>query len=365
MESKYTQTIAGLILSLVFLAAAGCSNQSESAENSGAVNQTQEAEILETEGEETETEQTETEQTETETEVTETEEIEIETETEETDPYLSLIEGEWIVVEYAGTKSDRLNPEDYTEEYWDKEEDYINTSIEETLGREFRIEPDNLIGIYPISDATIIIEDDTMLGIVTHLIRPEISLEAPYIGLSVRFQDDADEYYSIIIDNNGIVLIEVGACYFRMERKTEADLGGSADGEEGILYFSGEEYFPVAEGKWTVGEYLCGKNVYGDLSEERTDRIIEEYSGQTLCIERDNLGYFGPAFGRIYYPEDKELLLCYAMGMEVKDLSPMEGWYISAKVYLVDRDEWYYFIFDSTGRGIVRIQNRFFWLEKE
>lgn len=52
-------------------------------------------------------------------------------------------------------------------------------------------------------------------------------------------------------------------------------------------------------------------------------------------------------------------------GMEIKDLSPMEGWYISAKVYLVDRDEWYYFIFDSTGRGIVRIQNRFFWLEKE
>lgn len=351
MGSKYKQTIAGLILSLVFLAAAGCSSQSERAENSGAVNQTQEAEELETEGEVTETEG----------EVTETEK----TETEEIDPYLSLIEGEWIVVEYAGTMSVRLNPEDYTEEYWDKREDYINTSIEETLGREFRIEPDTLTGIYPISDATIIIEDDTMLGIVTHLVRPEISLEAPYIGLSVRFQDDADEYYSIIIDNNGIMLIEVGACYFRMERKTEADLGGSADGEEGILYFSGEEYFPMAEGKWTVGEYLCGQDVYGGLSEERTDRIIEEYSGQTLCIERDNLGYFGPAFGRIYYPEDKELLLCYAMGMEVKDLSPMEGWYISAKVYLVDRDEWYYFIFDSTGRGIVRIQSRFFWLEKE
>lgn len=347
MGSKYKQTTAGLILALMFLTAASCSDKSGSAENSGEANQTQEVEKIEIEGEETEG---------IEKEGTETDET-------ETDPYLSLIEGEWIVVEYAGTISDRLAAEYYTEEYWEQRETYINMSIEENLGREFRIEPDNLVGISPISDGTTIIEDDTMLSAVTCFFHPEIPLEAPYIGLSVVFQDDIDEFYSVIIDNKGIVLIETGHVYFRMERKTETNSGRSDDGEEeGIFYLSGEEYFPIVEGEWIVGDYLCGRHVYGGLSEERTDRIIEEYSGQKLCIERDNLGYFGPAFGRIYYPEDKEQLLRYTM--EIQDLSPMEGGYICAKVYLVDRDEWYYFIFDSTGRGIVQIQDRFFWLER-
>lgn len=174
MGSKYVQTIAGLILVLAFLTASGCSDQSGRAENSGKLKQTQEMEKQE--GEET-----------------------------ETDPYLSLIEGEWIVVEYAGTISDRLAPEYYTEEYWEQRENSINMSIEENLGREFRIEPDNLIGISPISDGTTIIEDDTMLSAVTCFFHPEIPLEAPYIGLRVVFQDDIDEFYSVIIDNKGYI----------------------------------------------------------------------------------------------------------------------------------------------------------------
>ncbi len=338
MGSKYIQTIAGLILALAFLTASGCSDQSGSTENIGAVKQTQEVE---------------------ESEVEEIEET-------ETNPYLSLIEGEWIAVEYAGKITDRLPQEAYTEEYWEEVENGINVGIEETLGREFRIEPDNLIEIGTIRDYGTIIETDETLSSLTWFSHPEISIEAPYIGLRVVFQDDIDEYCNIIIDNKGIMLIEVGSLYFRVERKTETVLNESDGGEEdGILYFSGEEYFPIAEGEWIIGDYLCGRDVYGDLSEDRTARIIEEYSGQRLCIERDNLGYFGPAFGRIYYPEDRERLVCFNSGMEIQDLSPMVGGYIRVKVYLMDRDEWYYFIFDSTGRGIVQIQNRFFWLERE
>lgn len=333
MGRKYIQTIAGLILALMYLAVVGCSDQSGSAENSGEVKRTQKVE-------------------------------KIEREETETDPYFHLIEGEWVVVEYAGSRSDRLPSEYYTEEYWEQRENTINMSIEEYMGREYRIEPDNLVSVYTLCDGTAIIQDDAALSSATAFFHPEILLEAPYIGLNVIFRDDIDDVYSVIIDNNGIVLIDVGPCFFRLERKTETNLLESGKGEEErSLYFSGEEYFPIAEGEWIVGEYLCGEYVYGGLSEERTDKIIEEYSGQNFCIERDNLGYFGPAFGRIFYPEDMEQIL--TSSMEIQDLSPMEGWYIRAKVYLMDRNEWYYFIFDSTGKGIVQIQGRFFWLERK
>ena len=172
----------------------------------------------------------------------------------EIDSYFQMIEGEWVAVEYAGSLSDHLAPEDYTEEYWEERENYINTKIEENLGKEYRIESDNLISVGAISDGIVIIEDDAMLSTVTCFFHPEIPLEAPYVGLSVVFQDDTDEFHSIIIDNNGIVLIEAGNCYFRMERKTETNSGGLDHGEEeGFLYFSGEEYFPIAEGEWIVG----------------------------------------------------------------------------------------------------------------
>lgn len=281
----------------------------------------------------------------------------------EIDSYIQMIEGEWVAVEYAGSMRDHLNAGDYTEEYWEQRENSINTSIEEHLGKEYRIEPDNLISVVAISDGVATIADDDTLSFVIPFFYPEIPLEAPYIGLDIIFGDDADKSYSIIIDNEGNVLIGDVFCFFRLERKTETNDVESDNEEEGFLYFSGEEYFPIAEGEWIVGKYLCGKCVDGGLSEERTDRMIEEYSGQKLCIERDNLGYFGPAFGQIFYPADMEWKL--TSSMEIQDLSPMEGPYIFAKVYLMDRDEWYYFIFDSTGRGIVRIHDRFFWLERE
>lgn len=158
---------------------------------------------------------------------TETAESAVERLKAEIDSYFQTIEGEWVVVEYAGSISDHLAPEDYTEKYWEERETYINTKIEENLGKEYRIESDNLISVGAISDGTVIIEDDAMLSCVTCFFHPEIPLEAPYIGLSVEFQDDTDQFHSIIIDNNGIVLIEVGNCFFRMERKTETNSGGS------------------------------------------------------------------------------------------------------------------------------------------
>lgn len=349
MGRKYIQTIAGLILALLFLTAIACSDQGRSTENSGEVLQTQEIEGAKIE----EIEETETEET-----VAERINAEIES-------YIQKIEGEWVAVEYVGSTSDHLPQEYYTEEYWEETENYINTSIEEHLGKEYRIESDNLFSVGMISDGTVIIPDNNTLSSVIPFFHPEIPIEAPYVGLSIIFQDDIDDFYSVIIDNNGIVLIGTGACFFRLERKTETNDVESNNGKEEFFYFSGEEYFSIAEGEWIVGEYLCGRrDVYGGLSEERTDRIIEEYSGQKLCIERDNLGYFGQAFGQIFYPEDMERKLISTLSLEIQDLSPMEGSYICAKIYLKDRDEWYYFIFDSTGRGIVQIQNRFFWLER-
>ena len=129
-----------------------------------------------------------------------------------------LLEGEWVVTEYAGTLFDHLPAEAYTEEYWEDRENYINTTIGDNLGREFRIEQDTVISIFGMMEAGFLIEDDAMLSFVTPFFHPEISIEAPYIGASIHIQDD-DDIHNTIIDSNGTVLIEIGNCYFRMERK--------------------------------------------------------------------------------------------------------------------------------------------------
>lgn len=133
--------------------------------------------------------------------------------------YFYLLEGEWVVTEYAGSIRDSHFDEAGGEEYQEEVQDHTNEVIETYLGSEYYIEISNLEYFGPYVDLTLVMEDDQELFHITRFISGEfVTLTSPYVGVSVQLADKP-ERYQFIIDADGIVLIEIEHRFFRLEKK--------------------------------------------------------------------------------------------------------------------------------------------------
>lgn len=138
---------------------------------------------------------------------------------EEDKAYFDMLEGEWVAVAYVGVGTEYHFEEAAEEGYQESREAYINEMIKEYAGSEYRIEADNLEYFRPIPDLGYTMEDDDELFLFTRFAHLEFEMTPPYIGVHISLKDK-DESYNVIIDADGTVLIGIGVCFFRLERKS-------------------------------------------------------------------------------------------------------------------------------------------------
>lgn len=134
--------------------------------------------------------------------------------------YFPKFEGEWIVAEYIGDANDSQPKENYTEEYYTRQEEITGKMIDEYLGNEYRIEIDNIKYFCPMTELGYILEDENDLFICTRFAHLNFPMTPPYVGVSVYFWDK-DEDYNFIMDDNGILLIQIKYSFFKLERKSD------------------------------------------------------------------------------------------------------------------------------------------------
>lgn len=133
--------------------------------------------------------------------------------------YFHLLEGKWVMMEYAGSISEYGFDEASEEWYQEKVKEHTNEIIEKYLESEYRIEINNLVYLAPYTDLDLIMEDNEELFSVTRFIPGEfVTLTPPYIGLSAQLVDNNERYW-FIIDADGTVLIEIKYRFFRLERQ--------------------------------------------------------------------------------------------------------------------------------------------------
>lgn len=132
--------------------------------------------------------------------------------------YFYLLEGEWVVAEYAGCARDFQSGDAGEDGGPGRTKKYTDIVIENHLGNTFCIERDNLVYFGPDEDLSFIMGDNGVLFVLMGWIPGEFITKPPYVGLSVRLADQ-EEAYLFMIDAEGMVLIEIEDHFFRMEKK--------------------------------------------------------------------------------------------------------------------------------------------------
>lgn len=123
-------------------------------------------------------------------------------------------------MEYAGIISDYHFDEAYEEGFMEEEQRFVEEVTAECMGSEFRIEIDNLEFFGPWDDYRYVMEDDSALAAVTLFYHKEIKMTPPYICISIKLKDKED-WYNLLADADGTVLVEIKGCFFRLEKKEE------------------------------------------------------------------------------------------------------------------------------------------------
>lgn len=166
-------------------------------------------------------------------------------EIDENSSYLELITGGWLVSEYVGTIQDLHFEEAGTDDYQEKEDEYVQEVVDKNIGETIRIEHEDLDFYGPITELGYVIQDDEDLFTQTRFIPREIEMSPPYIGVRIWYKDK-EEDYNFIISDDGVVLLEVEYCFFRLERIDDKIV--NHDLQNGVFYGGSDRYFPLFEG---------------------------------------------------------------------------------------------------------------------
>lgn len=143
---------------------------------------------------------------------------------------------------------------------------------------------------------------------------------------------------------------------------------------DGIFYWSSEDYFYLLEGRWKAVEYAGAPNDSHDLSteedfwekkQEYTNEVIEENLGREFNITRDNLESCGPYGDLTIVMEDYvQLRLNTGFASGIGENTSLTPPFIGLSVRLADEEEKYWFIVDEEGTVLVKMDHRFFRLER-